>query len=212
MPLHLVGPSAAGCVDGRRYKPFGPANYPAETEKLRAMTELRDDYIHNALAGKSFDLAAAAKRQVRTYSGGMRRRLDIAASIIAAPELLFLDEPTTGLDPRSRSELWEVLRGLVREGTTLLLTTQYLEEADQLADDIVVIDKGRVIASGTPTQLKDGSGRASVVNDRTRRSTSDSCRTRSIWLFSPSITFQAKGLPAASARVRWNMSSSGTKP
>lgn len=99
----------------------------------------------------------------KTYSGGMRRRLDLAVSLIAAPPVLFLDEPTTGLDPRSRAELWEVLRGLVADGTTLLLTTQYLEEADQLADDIVVIDKGRIIAHGTPTQLKDQAGQASVV-------------------------------------------------
>jgi len=110
-----------------------------------------------------FDLTAAADRMAKTYSGGMRRRLDLAVSLIAAPPVLFLDEPTTGLDPNSRSELWEVLRGLVREGTTLLLTTQYLEEADQLADEIVVIDKGKVIAAGTPTQLKDQAGQASVV-------------------------------------------------
>jgi len=110
-----------------------------------------------------FSLTDAGDRIAKTYSGGMRRRLDLAVSLIAAPPVLFLDEPTTGLDPRSRSELWEVLRGLVRDGTTLLLTTQYLEEADHLADDIVVIDKGRVIAAGTPTQLKDQAGAASVV-------------------------------------------------
>ena len=110
-----------------------------------------------------FLLTEAADRTVKTYSGGMRRRLDLAVSLIAAPPVLFLDEPTTGLDPRSRNDLWEVLRELVRDGTTLLLTTQYLEEADQLADDIVVIDKGRVIAHGTPTQLKTQAGRASVV-------------------------------------------------
>jgi ABC-2 type transport system ATP-binding protein len=110
-----------------------------------------------------FDLTDAANRTAKTYSGGMRRRLDLAVSLIAAPPVLFLDEPTTGLDPRSRTELWEVLRGLVRDGTTLLLTTQYLEEADNLADDIVVIDKGRVIAAGSPTQLKDQAGAASVV-------------------------------------------------
>jgi ABC-2 type transport system ATP-binding protein len=110
-----------------------------------------------------FSLDDAADRVVKTYSGGMRRRLDLAVSLIAAPPVLFLDEPTTGLDPRSRNDLWDVLRGLVRDGTTLLLTTQYLEEADQLADDIVVIDKGRVIAAGTPTQLKDQAGAASVV-------------------------------------------------
>ena len=110
-----------------------------------------------------FSLSDAADRVAKTYSGGMRRRLDLAVSLVATPPVLFLDEPTTGLDPRSRTELWEVLRGLVADGTTLLLTTQYLEEADQLADDIVVIDKGRVIAQGTPTQLKDQAGRASVV-------------------------------------------------
>ncbi|HEX6247559.1 MAG TPA: ATP-binding cassette domain-containing protein [Nocardioidaceae bacterium] len=110
-----------------------------------------------------FSLEDAATRMVKTYSGGMRRRLDLAVSLIAAPPVLFLDEPTTGLDPRSRTELWDVLRGLVRDGTTLVLTTQYLEEADHLADDIVVIDHGRVIAAGTPTQLKDRAGRASVV-------------------------------------------------
>jgi len=110
-----------------------------------------------------FSLTDAADRVTKTYSGGMRRRLDLAVSLVATPPVLFLDEPTTGLDPRSRTELWEVLRGLVAEGTTLLLTTQYLEEADQLADDIIVIDKGRVIAQGTPTQLKDQAGRASVV-------------------------------------------------
>jgi ABC-2 type transport system ATP-binding protein len=110
-----------------------------------------------------FLLTDAAGRTVKTYSGGMRRRLDLAVSLIAAPPVLFLDEPTTGLDPRSRNDLWDVLRGLVRDGTTLLLTTQYLEEADQLADDIVVIDRGRVIAHGTPTELKTQAGRASVV-------------------------------------------------
>ena len=115
-----------------------------------------------------FSLTDAADRVAKTYSGGMRRRLDLAVSLVATPPVLFLDEPTTGLDPRSRTELWEVLRGLVADGTTLLLTTQYLEEADQLADDIVVIDKGRVIAQGTPTQLKDQAGRASVVVTVTR--------------------------------------------
>ena len=93
----------------------------------------------------------------------MRRRLDLAVSLVATPPVLFLDEPTTGLDPRSRVELWEVLRELVRDGTTLVLTTQYLEEADQLADRIVVIDHGRIIAEGTPLQLKDQSGAAAVV-------------------------------------------------
>ena len=110
-----------------------------------------------------FAIADAADRVVKGYSGGMRRRLDLAVSLIASPPVLFLDEPTTGLDPRSRSELWEVLRGLVAGGTTLLLTTQYLEEADQLADTIVVVDKGRIIAQGTPLQLKQQAGSASLV-------------------------------------------------
>jgi ABC-2 type transport system ATP-binding protein len=110
-----------------------------------------------------FSLADAGDRIAKTYSGGMRRRLDLAVSLIATPPVLFLDEPTTGLDPRSRVELWDVLRELVADGTTLLLTTQYLEEADQLADNIVVIDRGTVIAEGTPLQLKDQSGAAALV-------------------------------------------------
>ncbi len=110
-----------------------------------------------------FSLTDAADRMIKTYSGGMRRRIDLAVSLIATPPVLFLDEPTTGLDPRSRVELWEVLRDLVRDGTTLLLTTQYLEEADQLADQIVVIDQGKVIAAGTPLQLKQQSGAAALV-------------------------------------------------
>ena len=100
------------------------------------------------------NLAGDADRLVKTFSGGMRRRLDLAATLVAKPPVLFLDEPTTGLDPHSRNELWDVLRDLVREGTTLLLTTQYLEEADRLADDIVVLDHGRVAASGSPEELK----------------------------------------------------------
>jgi ABC-2 type transport system ATP-binding protein len=103
---------------------------------------------------EAFELAEAARRLVKTYSGGMRRRLDIAASIIVTPELMFLDEPTTGLDPRSRNEVWDIIRALAAEGTTILLCTQYLDEADQLADGIAVIDQGRVIAEGTPGQLK----------------------------------------------------------
>jgi ABC-2 type transport system ATP-binding protein len=91
---------------------------------------------------------------VKTYSGGMRRRLDLAASLMSNPQVLFLDEPTTGLDPRSRGDLWEMLRDLVREGCTVILTTQYLEEADRLADDIVVLDHGRTVAHGTPAVLK----------------------------------------------------------
>jgi ABC-2 type transport system ATP-binding protein len=105
-----------------------------------------------------FDLAPAADRPARTYSGGMRRRLDIASSLLTRPRVLFLDEPTTGLDPRSRNEIWAIVRELRREGTTLLLTTQYLEEADQLADRIAVIDRGKVIAEGTGSELKDRVG------------------------------------------------------
>ena len=105
-----------------------------------------------------FGLTDAAGRVVKTYSGGMRRRLDIAASLIVAPPVLFLDEPTTGLDPRSRSEVWDCLRELVAGGTTLILTTQYLDEADQLADQIAVIDEGTVVAAGTPAQLKERTG------------------------------------------------------
>jgi ABC-2 type transport system ATP-binding protein len=113
-----------------------------------------------------FGLAQAADRQVAGYSGGMRRRLDLITSLIPRPQVLFLDEPTTGLDPRSRGEIWDAIRGLVAEGTTVLLTTQYLDEADRLADDIAVIDHGRVIATGTPDALKSSIGdRLDVVLD-----------------------------------------------
>jgi ABC-2 type transport system ATP-binding protein len=114
---------------------------------------------------EQFGLAEASGKQAKHYSGGMRRRLDLAASFILAPRVLFLDEPTTGLDPRGRNEVWEAVRSLVVGGTTVLLTTQYLDEADQLADRIVVIDAGRAIAEGAPEQLKSGIGgdRISVV-------------------------------------------------
>jgi oleandomycin transport system ATP-binding protein len=105
-----------------------------------------------------FDLAEAAGRPAKTYSGGMRRRLDLAASLVGSPRVLFLDEPTTGLDPRSRTDVWGMVRGLVAEGVTVLLTTQYLDEADQLAHDIVVIDHGTVVATGTPDELKARTG------------------------------------------------------
>jgi ABC-2 type transport system ATP-binding protein len=110
---------------------------------------------------EEFDLVEAAERPVKTYSGGMRRRLDLAVSLIATPPVIFLDEPTTGLDPRSRLAMWDIIRNLLADGATILLTTQQLEEADQLADRIVVIDQGMVIAEGTPTALK-----SQVGNDR----------------------------------------------
>jgi len=107
---------------------------------------------------EAFDLIDAAKRQVKNYSGGMRRRIDVAASIIVTPELLFLDEPTSGLDPQSRNQVWDIVRALVAGGTTIVLTTQHLEEADQLADRIAIIDRGRIIAEGTSSELKDSVG------------------------------------------------------
>ncbi len=106
----------------------------------------------------AFGLEEAAGRLTKTYSGGMRRRLDIAASLVVTPQLMFLDEPTTGLDPRSRNQVWDIVRALAGEGTTILLCTQYLDEADQLADRIAVIDRGTVIAEGTPSQLKSSVG------------------------------------------------------
>jgi daunorubicin resistance ABC transporter ATP-binding subunit len=126
------------------------------------------------------DLIDAADRTVRTYSGGMRRRLDLAASLIGRPEVLFLDEPTTGIDPRSRIELWQVIKDLVLGGTTVLLTTQYLDEADSLAERLAVIDHGRLISEGTPDELKDRLGgsviRLSVPDDR-RAATMEALRT-----------------------------------
>ena len=116
---------------------------------------------------EAFGLTEAADRQVKTYSGGMRRRIDIAASIVVTPDLVFLDEPTTGLDPRSRNQVWDIIRALVGGGTTVLLTTQYLDEADQLADRIAVIDHGKVIAEGTSGELKASVG-AGVVHVRLR--------------------------------------------
>jgi daunorubicin/doxorubicin transport system ATP-binding protein len=111
---------------------------------------------------EAFGLDHAGGRQVKSYSGGMRRRLDIAASIVVTPELMFLDEPTTGLDPRSRNQVWDIVRALAAQGTTVLLCTQYLDEADQLADGIAVIDRGKVIAEGTPSQLKASVGRGAL--------------------------------------------------
>jgi ABC-2 type transport system ATP-binding protein len=117
-----------------------------------------------------FDLVAAAGRPVRTYSGGMRRRLDLAAALVHRPPVLFLDEPTTGLDPSGRSDLWGIIAELVADGTTVLLTTQYLEEADRLADNIVVVDGGKVIAEGSAAQLKASFG-SSIVEVRFKTAT-----------------------------------------
>jgi ABC-2 type transport system ATP-binding protein len=111
---------------------------------------------------EEFDLTEAANKPLKNFSGGMRRRLDLAASLIATPPLLFLDEPTTGLDPRTRAQMWETIRRLVREGATVLLTTQYLDEADQLADRIAVIDRGKLVADGTSDELKASVGNSSL--------------------------------------------------
>ncbi len=131
----------------------------------------------------AFELADAAGRQVETYSGGMRRRLDIAASLVVPPELLFLDEPTTGLDPRSRNQVWEIVRALVGQGTSVLLTTQYLDEADQLANRIAVVDHGKVIAEGTSAELKASVGSGSVhvrLGDADRRPEAQSVLTANL--------------------------------
>jgi ABC-2 type transport system ATP-binding protein len=150
--------SQAATVDGLL---SGPANIemigrlyhlPAKVARARASELIAE-----------LGLEDAGGRLVKDYSGGMRRRLDLAASLVASPPVLFLDEPTTGLDPESRNELWDLLRRLVGGGTTVILTTQYLEEADQLADDVVLLDHGKIIATGTPTQLKAQHGGERVV-------------------------------------------------
>jgi oleandomycin transport system ATP-binding protein len=122
-----------------------------------------------------FGLAEAGRRPVREYSGGMRRRLDLAVSLITRPQVLFLDEPTTGLDPRSRQDAWRVVQELISQGVTVLLTTQYLDEADRLADEIAVIDNGRVIASGTPEELKAKVGGQTLEVRPTKRSDRTAC-------------------------------------
>ncbi|MEE6257649.1 ATP-binding cassette domain-containing protein [Plantactinospora sonchi] len=128
-------------------------------ENLRLMTDLRhlgrtEGRRRTAELLRQFDLVDAARKPVATYSGGMRRRLDLAMTLVGDPRVIFLDEPTTGLDPRSRRTMWQIIRDLVVEGVTIFLTTQYLEEADQLADRIAVLDHGRLVAEGTPAQLK----------------------------------------------------------
>jgi ABC-2 type transport system ATP-binding protein len=136
-------------------------------ENLRMMARLRhlpprEAKDRAAYLLRQFDLADAGRRLVKTYSGGMRRRLDLAISMITRPELLFLDEPTTGLDPRSRDQLWTAVKGMAADGVTVLLTTQYLAEAEQLADNIVMLHEGRVVAEGTAEQLKSAVGAASL--------------------------------------------------
>jgi ABC-2 type transport system ATP-binding protein len=163
-------------ADADRVRPLiGLAGQSATVDELlsgRANLELITRLYHRSGAEararaevllRDFRLEDAGDRLVRTYSGGMRRRLDLAASLVAEPQVLFLDEPTTGLDPRSRNELWDVLLELVAGGTTIVLTTQYLEEADRLADHVVVFDEGRVIAEGAPETLKGEVGGARVV-------------------------------------------------
>jgi ABC-2 type transport system ATP-binding protein len=144
----------------------------------RAQAKARADELLEA-----FDLTEAANRQVKTYSGGMRRKLDIAGSIVVTPDLMFLDEPTTGLDPRSRNHVWGIIRTLVEQGTTALLTTQYLEEADQLANRIAVIDNGRVIAEGTSAELKASVGAGALhvrLRDPEQRSDAQQVLTRTL--------------------------------
>ena len=143
---------------------------------------------------QQLDLAEAATKLAKTYSGGMRRRLDLAASLVAHPSVLFLDEPTTGLDPRSRGELWDLLRALVRDGTTVILTTQYLEEADRLADDIVVLDHGRAVAHGTPTDLKSRIGNARVDITLTNAADVSAATTAVAEFASGSPTFDIESL------------------
>ncbi|MGE3328262.1 MAG: ATP-binding cassette domain-containing protein [Acidimicrobiia bacterium] len=178
--LHVAGIDALADPKGVRrviglagqYASVEPAMTGRENLELVARLFGLDKGAARTAAGEVLErlgLSDAGDRLVRTYSGGMRRRLDLGASLVGRPRLLLLDEPTTGLDPRSRSELWEATRNLVADGTDVLLTTQYLEEADQLARDIVIVDHGKVIASGTPDELKDKGGRDVIeVHPRSR--------------------------------------------
>jgi ABC-2 type transport system ATP-binding protein len=149
----------------------------------------------------SFGLTAAASRQIKAFSGGMRRRLDLAASLIRRPPLIFLDEPTTGLDPRTRGQMWDTIRALVRDGATVLLTTQYLDEADQLADRIAVIDRGAKVAEGTPDELKASVGNSTLhvrLEDRERTAEAAALVARVIGE-DPVLTPEAGGLNIALA-------------
>ncbi|MCW5802840.1 MAG: ATP-binding cassette domain-containing protein [Deltaproteobacteria bacterium] len=149
----------------------------------------------------AFGLADAADRQIKQFSGGMRRRLDLAASLISRPPLIFLDEPTTGLDPRTRGQMWDTIRQLVRDGATVLLTTQYLDEADQLADRIAVIDRGKKVAEGTPDELKASVGNSTLhvrLEDRTRTADAAALVARVLGE-DPVLTPEAGGLNIALA-------------
>jgi ABC-2 type transport system ATP-binding protein len=148
-----------------------------------------------------FDLVEAASRPTKTYSGGMRRRLDLAAALVARPPVLFLDEPTTGLDPRSRLSLWAMIEGLVAEGATALLTTQYLDEADQLADTIAVIDHGRLIAEGTSDQLKDRLG-GERLEIRLEQAADPEVAVRALALMSDELPTVKEGLVRVNVRER----------
>ena len=146
-----------------------------------------------------FGLEDAADRQIRTFSGGMRRRLDLAASLVSRPPLIFLDEPTTGLDPRTRGQMWDTIRELIRDGATVLLTTQYLDEADQLADRVAVIDRGRKVAEGTPNELKAGVGNSTLYVQLTdaERTAEAAAMAERILGEMPTLTPEAGGLSIA---------------
>src|SRR5687767_3805846 len=155
----------------------------------------RDARMRSTELLEAFGLADAAGRQVQTYSGGMRRRIDIAASLVAIPEILFLDEPTTGLDPRGRNQVWELVRRIAGEGTTVLLTTQYLDEADRLAERMAVIDHGRVIAEGTSRELKASVGANAVHVRLADASQGDAARAAIARVLSDGV------IPGADAQV-----------
>ena len=179
-------------------------NLPTRDAKARA-AELLD----------WFDLADAAQRRAKTYSGGMRRRLDLAASLVGRPRVIFLDEPTTGLDPAKREDMWEVVRRLVADGSTVLLTTQYLEEADALADEITVIDHGRVIAHDTPEGLK-----RTIGGQRIRVRPADRDRLADVGRILAEISGTTRSRPAGTSspqrstpvRSRWPPPSAGSPP
>lgn len=154
-----------------------------------------------------FELTDAAGRPVKTYSGGMRRRLDLAASLVGRPRVLYLDEPTTGLDPHSRNEVWTIIRGLIADGVTVLLTTQYLEEADQLAHDITVIDHGKVIASGTPDELK-----AKAGNQVLQVSPADSAKLQTTAALLAGLTGTAPSVSTGTGVVSASVADAGLLP